>query len=277
MLGHYLRKCQFPLVLARGASGVQVSKEAGEQRETLCPNKNPLSPSKCRFFWSKFPKAHSCNVILTSINGPCLCCFSQSLDTRRWSQASQVLSLSSTFSLPDLPTAPDGLASPSLSFPEGVGERKELEKRQEASICQYQPWLSHTIHPVGQVWNRPWVGKWLKLGPLPMLPCLPTFLGRKYHPLPAHLRLSVLVGALNTFSPHWYKWWSMHRSNALLYHWGDHINESICGENLEETSCFWSHLFIHPLSKSLLRTYNTPGNILDTGDRVLNFCGILFL
>lgn len=57
MLGHYLRKCQFPLVLARGASGVQVGKEAGEQRETLCPNKNPLSPSKCRFFLVKIPKS----------------------------------------------------------------------------------------------------------------------------------------------------------------------------------------------------------------------------
>lgn len=71
----------FPGV-GRRASGVQVSKEGGEQREILPPNKNPISPSKCRFL-SKFPKAHSCNVMLTSINGPCLCCFSQSLDTRR--------------------------------------------------------------------------------------------------------------------------------------------------------------------------------------------------
>lgn len=126
--------------IGRMASRVWVRKE-GAQRETLTSNKNPIYPSKCRLL-SKFPKAHSCSAMLTSINGPCLCCFSQSLDTRRWSQASQVLSLSSTLSLPELPTAPDGLASPSLSFPEGVGERKE-KRGKKHRLCQYQPWISH--------------------------------------------------------------------------------------------------------------------------------------
>lgn len=67
--------------LGRRASGVCVRKE-GAQRVTLPPNENPVSPSKCRFL-SKFPKAHSCNAVLTSINGPCLCRFSRSLDTGR--------------------------------------------------------------------------------------------------------------------------------------------------------------------------------------------------
>lgn len=107
---------------------MQMRKE-GAHREILPPKKNPIASSKCRFL-SKFPKAHSCNSMLMSINGPCLYCFRKYLHMKRCSQASQVLSLSSTFSLPEFPTAPDGLGFSSLSFSEGVGETKELEKKQ---------------------------------------------------------------------------------------------------------------------------------------------------
>lgn len=91
MLGHHWGKCQISLVLA---SGVQMRKEG--HRERLCLlTKKTITPAKCRFL-SKFPKAHSCTSMLTFIKGPCLCCFRKYLDTR--SQASQVLSLSSSFS-----------------------------------------------------------------------------------------------------------------------------------------------------------------------------------
>lgn len=150
--------------IGRMASSVWVRK-GGAQRKTLTSDKTPINPWKCRLL-SKFPKAHSCNSMLTSINGPCLCCFSQSLDTRRWSLAFQVLSLSNTFSLPDLPTAPDGLTSPSLSFPEGVGERKE-KRDKKYRICHYQPSITQ---PTLQGWpqaSHACVGKRLQLGPMP--------------------------------------------------------------------------------------------------------------
>lgn len=233
------------------ASSVWVRKE-GTQRETLTSDKAPINPWKCRLL-SKFPKAHSCNSMLTSINGPCLCCFSQSLDTTRWSLASQVLSLSSTFSLPDLPTAPDGLTSPSLSFPEGVGERKE-KRDKKYRICQYQPSITQ---PTQQGWskaNHAWVSKRLQLGPMPTPPCLPTCLCRKFDPLPSHLRLPVSIGVLSASSLHWYTWLIIHWSNALLCYGDDHINGSILGENSKETaSWFCSHLLIHSFNKYLLR------------------------
>lgn len=56
------------------------------------------------------------------------------------------------FSLPDLPTAPDGLVLPPLSFPKGVEERKELEKRQEAQNLPI-PALVLTQH-VKQGWSQ---------------------------------------------------------------------------------------------------------------------------
>ena len=70
------------------------------------------------------------------------------------------------FSLPDLPTAPDGLVSPSLSLPEGVGERNELEEKQLAKE------FSRTS-PAGQVPNRPRVVRG-RNGLVPVLPWCPT-------------------------------------------------------------------------------------------------------
>ena len=119
MLRHHWRKCHIYLVLA---SGVQIRKER-TQKEALPPNKNPVSPSKCRFL-SKFLKAHSCNSLLTSINGPCLCAWIHEDKVRPPKYYHCQVS-----SPPDLPTAPDGLAYPSLTFPEGVGDRRKLEKR----------------------------------------------------------------------------------------------------------------------------------------------------
>ena len=164
------------------ASSVWVSKE-GAQRETLTSDKIPINPWKCRLL-SKFPNAHSCNSMLTSINGPCLCCFSQSLDTARWSLAFQVLSLSSTFSLPDLPTAPDGLTSPSLSFPERVGERKEKRDKQYR-ICQYQPRSHNPPSRAGPKQTMHGLVSGCSLAPCPHLPaCPPASAGSSTHLLP---------------------------------------------------------------------------------------------
>lgn len=84
----------------------------------------------------------------------------------------------------------------SFSFPViSWGGGREERVRKEARSIEFASTSpdSHTTHPVGWVSNRPLIGKWLKLGPVPMPPCLPTVPCRKYHPLPSHLRLSVLI------------------------------------------------------------------------------------
>lgn len=186
MLGHHWGKCQISLVLA---SGVQMKE--GAQRETLLPNKKPVSPSKCRFL-SKFPKAHSCNSMFTSINGPCLCCFRKYLDMRRWSQASQVLSLSSSFSArPSHSPRWSSFSFSVISWGGGIEKRVRKEAR-SLEFASTSPG-SHTTHRAGLAPNRPPAGKWLKLGPVLLRPRLPPSY-RKYHPLSSHPRLPVPMG-----------------------------------------------------------------------------------
>lgn len=122
--------------IGKRAPDMRVKKERAQNLFPKFPSKYRLLPA--------IPKAHADNALHTSINGHGLLHFSQSLDTGRRSQASQLPSLSSSFSLPDLPTAPDGLVSPSLSLPEGVGERRELEKQQ---VAQNLPVLALALTP----------------------------------------------------------------------------------------------------------------------------------
>lgn len=134
----------------------------------------------------------------------------------------------------------------SFSFPViswGGGRRKRKEAR-SIDFASTSPG-SHTTHPAGLVPSKPWVGKWLQLGPMPTPPCLPTFPCRKYHPLPPHLRLPVPIGVLTISSLHWCKWLMKQRSDALLGHLGDPTNGIMLRENSkEEASWFWSHSFI---------------------------------
>lgn len=90
------------------------------------------------------------------------------------------------------------------------GVRKETRSIEFASTSPG----SHTTHPAGLGPSKPWVGKWLQLGPVPTPPCLPTFPCRKYHLLAPHLRLPVPRGVLTAFSLHWYKWLNTHRRSA---------------------------------------------------------------
>lgn len=117
-----------------------------------------------------------------------------------------------SFSLPDLPTAPDGLASPSLSLPEGVGERKELEGKQLAKEFS-------STSPVGRVPNR--LGAVCGgNGSVPVLPRCPPSPGSVYKFLLTDS--PILLESLSTKQ-------MIHQ--ALLGDAGDHVNASVSGKN----------------------------------------------
>lgn len=67
--------------------------------------------------------------------------------------------------LPGLPTAPDGLASPPLSLPDGVGERKELERKKVAKNLPVLAWQGGCQTDAGSMRGGN--------GLVPTLPCYP--------------------------------------------------------------------------------------------------------
>ena len=79
---------------------------------------------------------------------------------------------------------PDGLTSPSLSFPERVGERKEKRDKQYR-ICQYQPRSHNPPSRAGPKQTMHGLVSGCSLAPCPHLPaCPPASAGSSTHLLP---------------------------------------------------------------------------------------------